>query len=173
MKDTSVRPRQSGEDLRVTLSRQPLPVITSCDCNVDKNCRSYRKQRRGASAVEFAIVAPVFFLLVFGMIEFGRMCMVQQLLTNASREGARQAVLDGTTSDQVKDVVQNYLSNAAVPVARENITVTPDPTTADSGQPVTVTVGVNFTDVSWLPGAFFLGGTRLESSAVMRREGVQ
>ncbi|MDP6444580.1 MAG: pilus assembly protein [Pirellulaceae bacterium] len=35
---------------------------------LDKLCRSFRKQRRGASAVEFAVVAPVFFLLVFGMV---------------------------------------------------------------------------------------------------------
>ncbi len=44
--------------------------------------------------VEFAIVAPIFFLLIFGMIEFGRVVMVQQLLTNASREGARLGVLN-------------------------------------------------------------------------------
>ncbi len=39
--------------------------------------------------MEFAVVAPVFLLLVFGMIEYGRMVMVQQVITNASREGAR------------------------------------------------------------------------------------
>ncbi len=53
---------------------------------VENLCRSCRRNRRGAAAVEFAIVAPVFFLLVFGMIEYGRMVMVQQVITNASRE---------------------------------------------------------------------------------------
>lgn len=53
-----------------------------------KVCRSFRKQR-GAAAVKFAASAPVFVLLLFGMIEFGRMVMVQQMLTNATREGAR------------------------------------------------------------------------------------
>ena len=49
----------------------------------------FRKNRLAAAAVEFAVVAPVFLLLVFGMIEYGRMVMVYQILTNASREGAR------------------------------------------------------------------------------------
>ena len=76
-----------------------LPV---CGWKLDKPCRSYRKKRRGAAAVEFAVVAPIFLLLVFGMIEYGRMVMVQQVLTNASREGARVAVLDGSTAQQVR-----------------------------------------------------------------------
>ncbi len=73
-----------------------------------------RRKRRGAAVIEFAIMAPVFFLLVFGMIEFGRMVMVQQIITNASREGARVAVLDGTTAQNVKDKVNNYLAGAKI-----------------------------------------------------------
>ncbi|HRX81016.1 MAG TPA: TadE/TadG family type IV pilus assembly protein, partial [Pirellulaceae bacterium] len=49
--------------------------------NMHKVCGSFRKQR-GAAAVEFAVVAPIFVLLLFGMIEYGRMVMVQQMLTN-------------------------------------------------------------------------------------------
>ena len=47
------------------------------------------KRRLGAAATEFAIVAPVFFLMIIGFIEFGRALMVQQVLINASREGQR------------------------------------------------------------------------------------
>ena len=64
---------------------------------------SNRKTRRAAAVVEFAVVAPVLFLLVFGMIEFGRMVMVQQVLTNASREGARVGILDGSTTSYTCD----------------------------------------------------------------------
>ncbi len=46
-----------------------------------------RSTRRGASAVEFALVAPTFFLLVLGIIAFGRMLMVQEVLVNAARRG--------------------------------------------------------------------------------------
>ncbi len=166
-------PSQDGKTLPVAENGEGLPEVTPPGNNVHRVCRLYRRNRRGASAVEFAIVAPIFILLVFGMIEFGRMCMVQQLLTNASREGARLAVLDGSTEDAVKDVVENYLVNAAVPIDRDDITVTPNPTAAAYGEPVSVTVSVNYSDVSWLPGSFYLGGTTLQASAVMRRESVQ
>src|SRR5688572_16558794 len=84
---------------------------------LEKVCRSCRKNRRGAAVVEFAIVAPIFFLLIFGMIEFGRVVMVQQLLTNASREGARLGVLNDSTSTQVKDKVVSYLAATNITVA--------------------------------------------------------
>src|SRR6266581_3486012 len=76
---------------------------------VEKVCRTCRRNRWGAAAVEFAVVAPVFFLMVFGMIEYGRMVMVQQVITNASREGARVGVLDGATTADVTTAVNNYL----------------------------------------------------------------
>jgi Flp pilus assembly protein TadG len=123
--------------------------------------------------VEFALVAPVFFLLVFGMIEFGRMVMVQQIITNASREGARIAVLDGTTAAEVNATVTSYLQSARISGATIIINP-PDPATAGYGAPVSVTVRVPFAQVSWLPAPFFIGGnTDLSATTVMRRETVQ
>lgn len=131
-----------------------------------------RKHRHGAAAVEFAVVAPVLFLLVFGMIEFGRMVMVQQVLTNASREGARIAVLDGATTSDVTSAVQSYLAGASISGA--TVTVTPNPpSSAGYGEPVTVSVSVGFNQVSWLPAPMFLGGRQLTATSVMRRETVQ
>jgi Flp pilus assembly protein TadG len=131
----------------------------------------FRRKRRGASVVEFAIVAPVFFLLVFGMIEYGRMVMVQQVLTNATREGARRAVLDGATTDDIEDVVEEYLTNSSIDGG--TVTVSPDPpSSAGSGDPVTVTVSIGFDQVSWLPSPFFLGGKTMTAQSVMRRESV-
>jgi len=140
---------------------------------LERLCRPCRKRRRGAAAVEFAFVAPVFFLMVFGLIEFGRMVMVQQIITNASREGARVGVLDGTTGADVLSAVDNYLTGASV--AGATITVDPvEPSTAGYGEPVTVTVAVPFSQVSWLPSPMFIsGGTELSASTVMRRETVQ
>jgi len=45
--------------------------------------------------VEFALVAPVFFLLLFAIIEGGRFIFYYQLLNNATREGARYAIIHG------------------------------------------------------------------------------
>ncbi|MCH8921801.1 MAG: pilus assembly protein [Planctomycetes bacterium] len=127
-------------------------------------------RRTGVAAVEFALVAPVFFVLVFGMIEFGRMVMVQQILTNASREGARRAVLDAATNANVTTVVNDYLTSASISGA--TVTVTPStPSSAAFGDPVTVVVSVPFTSVSWMPSPWFLGSTTLSATTVMRREG--
>ncbi len=139
---------------------------------LEKILRLCRRNRRGAAIVEFAVVAPVLFLLVFGMIEYGRLVMVQQMLTNASREGARLGVLDGTTTTDVENTVNSYLTSAAVSGA--TVTVTPDPpSSAGYGEAVTVTVTVPFDQVSWLPSPIFLGGTTLTATTVMRRETTQ
>ena len=158
-------------------TRQTTPSLTINTtlplqiCRLDKLCRMFRKKRRGASVVEFAIVAPVFFILVFGMIEYGRMVMVQQVLTNATREGARRAVLDGATTDDIETVVEDYLTNSSI--SGGTVTVSPDPpSSAGSGDPVTVTVNIGFDEVSWLPSPFFLGGRTMTAQSVMRRESV-
>jgi Flp pilus assembly protein TadG len=123
--------------------------------------------------VEFAIVAPIFVLFVFGMIEYGRMVMVQQVLTNATREGARLAVLDGATEDEVVEAVVDYCTSSRVAVAATNVDIDPDPATAPFGTPVSVTVGVQFSDVSWLPSPMYLGATQLNATSVMRKESSQ
>ncbi len=126
-------------------------------------------KKSGAAIVEFAIVAPVFFLLVLGMIEFGRMVMVQQVLTNASREGARVAVLDGTTPQEVFSRVQSLLEPAGIRGAEILLDPNP-PSLAGPGEPVRVTVQVPFRQVSWLPTPFFLRNITLRATTVMRRE---
>ena len=145
------------------------------------SCRS-RRNRHGAAAVEFALVAPLFFFLVFGMIEVGRAIMVQQIITNASREGARVAVLGTTTSKtDVDTVVNNYLAGAGIPPVVPDIKEAQWNATGYTG-PVTVTVSVPFGSVSWLPMpkiGFNVAGKpvqidlkskELSASTVMRKE---
>lgn len=148
----------------MTSSKLSSTVPSHVSCN-------RRQKRRGAAVVEFAVVAPVFFLLVFGMIEFGRMVMVQQVITNASREGCRQAILDGSTASEVDTLVDDYLSAANINGATVVIDPT-EPSTAAAGDAVTVTVNVDFGQVSWLPLPMFLSETTLSASTVMRRETV-
>ncbi len=138
---------------------------------LEKPCRSYRRNRRAAAAVEFALVAPVFFLLILGMVEYGRMVMVQQVITNASREGARRAVLDGATTADVETLAKDYLTSAQVSAPGATVTVAPNPpNNAAFGEAVTVTVAIPFNQVSWLPSPMYLGGRTLTASTVMRRE---
>jgi Flp pilus assembly protein TadG len=158
--------------------------VTAQDRKLKRNPRSWkvnleklfgmcRRKRRGVAVVEFAIVAPLFFLLILGMVEIGRMVMVQQIITNASREGARIAILDGTTTTEVKNKVKAYLTAANIKGADEPV-VSPDPPTgAGYGQPVTVTVSIDANKITLVPLPKFSSGKKLQASTVMRRETVQ
>jgi len=123
------------------------------------------------------VIAPVFFLLILGMIEVGRGVMVQQMLTNASREGARLAVLPGTTTNEVLTRVDDVLGASGITGATTAITDAEgnplNPQDAGYGDVIKVTVSIPFADVSWIPPFKYLEGATLEAATVMRGERVQ
>jgi hypothetical protein len=128
------------------------------------------RSRRGAAIVEFAAVGPLLLFLILAMIEIGRMMMVQQVLTNAAREGARQAVLPGASRSACEDIVGTYLRSTSL----QTFTVTmTDPATVAPGDPVTVSVSVPYEQASWLPVPLlrWMGGKVQSASAIMRKEG--
>lgn len=129
-----------------------------------------KKRRAAAAAVEFAVVAPLLFLLVLGMAEFGRMLMVQQILTNGAREGARKAVLPGSTDADVQGTIDSYMSNASI--SGHTRSISPSATTATAGTQITVTVSVPYNNVSWLPvgNLGWFKDKTLNASVVMRKE---
>jgi Flp pilus assembly protein TadG len=111
--------------------------------------------RSGVTTVEFALVAPVFFLFVFALIELSRMMMIQQSLTNAAREGCRIAVMANTiNSSDVDTAVRNYLlsvtSKASKP-GKVRVTTPSGLANCPSGTNLTVAVELNYQDVTWLP----------------------
>ena len=59
------------------------------------------RQTRGQALVEFSLVAPLFFLLLFGIIEAGRFVFFHEILANATREGARYAIVNGANVDPI------------------------------------------------------------------------
>ena len=112
----------------------------------------------GASALEFAIIAPVLLLLLFGMIEFGFIFQAQLALTHGAREGARLASVGKFDAPTVIE--------RAYPLT-PTIATTPNPVnSATSGQPVTVVLTFDY-DWRVLP---FPGTVPLEGEATMRRE---
>ncbi len=70
--------------------------------------------RSGTAAVELAVVAPLVLILLLGLLEFGRMVQVNQIVSNAAREGARQASTGTATYANVQTTVQNYLTRAGI-----------------------------------------------------------
>jgi Flp pilus assembly protein TadG len=129
--------------------------------------------RRGAAVVEFAVVASLLFLLILGIVEFGRAMMVLEMINNAARNGARVGVLNGSATSDVNTAVTNALSGAGFSGVQTTVQVngaTADANTAVSGDSVSVAVKVPYNNVTWLPTSLFLGGKTLGSSVVMRRE---
>lgn len=81
-----------------------------------------RARRKGAAAVEFAVVAPVFVAIVLGVAETSYLFDVQNQLATAAREGARLAGMDRsgmlqgqTTNDKITADIQNYLTANGLP----------------------------------------------------------
>ena len=119
--------------------------------------------------VEFAVISPVLIVLILGIIEFGRMVMMQQIITNASREGARRAIVEDATASEVQQVVDEYLAKTGI--SDGSVTVTPaNLKTLGLGDPVTVRVTAPYNANSWLPAPWFLAGKTLLAESVMRAE---
>jgi Flp pilus assembly protein TadG len=84
------------------------------------------KGQKGAALLEAAITIPIILLISVGIFEFGRAYQTWQVLTNASREGARLAVIEGSTDTDVRTRVNQYLvngglksvSDSAIPIDR-------------------------------------------------------
>lgn len=119
-------------------------------------CHLHRLLRdaKGAAAVEFAILGTVFILFLGGILDFGHAWYMRQVVTNASREGARYGVTFRTNSSGVRlapsaftptiqtYLTTGYLANAILP-AEAHPTVTPGGsgyTTGTKGAPLEVRV---------------------------------
>lgn len=68
------------------------------------------REEQGASAVEFALVASLLFLILFGTIQFGIAFNQYQGITASAREGARLGALPGTTVAQIQQRVKDSVS---------------------------------------------------------------
>lgn len=136
--------------------------------------RFHPRIRPGATAVEFATVAPVFFLLVLGIIEVGRACMVTEMLTEAARRACRAGVIEGTSSGNIQQTAVTYLSNVGINGQTVNVFVNDVPagSTNVSAMPayteITVVVSVPIANVAWTPLWFVPGN--LTGQYTMRRE---
>ena len=82
------------------------------------------RNERGTALIEAAITIPILLLIGVGLFEFGRAYQHSQILTNAAREGARLAVLPGSTSAAVEQRVRDYMRDGGLPnYASDTVTV--------------------------------------------------
>lgn len=95
------------------------------------------RSTKGASAVEFALLLPILVFITFGIVEFSLMLYDKALITNASREGARQGVLYRADSNgdrvlvnptEIAAAVDSYLSEGGT-LRLISLRATANPTT--------------------------------------------
>jgi len=122
--------------------------------------------RRGATAVEFALTAPVFFLLLLAAFEFGWLNVIRHTADNAAYEAARTAMVPGATVAEAKAKANNLLG--IVGARSATITVTPEVLTPDSDQ-VTVAIDIPM-NKNGLIVPRFTSATTLHSSSTLRTE---
>jgi Flp pilus assembly protein TadG len=134
---------------------------------------------RGQSLVEFAIALPVLLAIVIGIFEFGMAWNQRQVVTNAAREGARDAVIQTSSAVQVQNTVGTYLTTAGLDPADATITLSPNVGGGGViGQPVSVQVSYPYEFrfigpiVALLQGddSAMAGTIQLQTTAVMRHE---
>lgn len=85
---------------------------------VDRRAR--RRDDRGAVIVEAAVIAPIFFLLLFAILEFGIAMRSYLALSNAVRDGAREAAVEANEGDADYNAV-NLISSAGAVIPDGNI----------------------------------------------------
>jgi Flp pilus assembly protein TadG len=106
----------------------------------------YRNER-GAALIETAITLPILMLVCVGIFEFGRAYQTWQVLTNASREGARVACIEGTSDADIRGRVNDYLQVGGLPRQPDgNIAIdhTVSISTSATGSSVTINYPFNF-----------------------------
>ncbi len=70
---------------------------------------NHKHNEKGTTVAEFAMVALLFFIMIFGIIEFGRLLYTHNALTDATRRGARYASIHHGLTDADKDAVRNFV----------------------------------------------------------------
>ena len=70
---------------------------------------NHKHNEKGTTIAEFALVALLFFTIIFGIIEFGRLLYTHNALTDATRRGARFASLHNGITEADKQAVRNFV----------------------------------------------------------------
>lgn len=135
--------------------------------------RSLYQQRTASAAVELAVCLPFLLVVVLGIWEVGRMVQVQQLVSNAAREGGRQVSAGQSSAATIQQFVANYLNmNGMSGVSSTNVTLTNitnsarnDPTSCNQLDQWRVTVTIPYSLIRWSTIAQITPTTNVSASA--------
>jgi Flp pilus assembly protein TadG len=141
---------------------------------------SWKRGERGQALVEFSLVSLLFFVLVFGVIDFGMGMHTWITVTNASREGARVGAVhadsDGSTDcNPLPDsgTIERKVCDVAGSLNGDNISISvtgADPDGDNTGDPVTVEVGYTYNLVTPLGAVVNFDSLDFAATSEMRLE---
>lgn len=129
----------------------------------------------GAAAIEFALVLPILVLLVCGIIEFGLLFYNKQMITNASREGARAGIVEGVGEDRIRATVTAALRRpedrtSKIFSLRGPIEITSAQVTIARDRDNDLAVTVSFEYPLLLGGVIGMSTTPVSAQTIMRME---
>lgn len=128
--------------------------------------RAFKQSRRGQTAMEVALILPIFMLLVLGIMDFARLYWTQSVVRGAAYEGVRVAILNETTNDQVQSTIIDELQIGGL---NQEPSMTVSDRQPEMPVDVTVTVPFNFIAMdSLIPALASL--TKVSATAVMTHE---
>ena len=123
------------------------------------------QNRKGATAVEFALTLPILFLFLFAGYELSRANMIMHTCEAAAYEGARVGIIPGATPAKIQAAADQVLATVGV----QNATISTDPTVIESEtETIAVTVQVNFADNTALKPLFMGIGTFVRTCTMQR-----
>jgi hypothetical protein len=76
-----------------------MAMKTKIEDKTNRIAACFRRGEAGSPAVEFAIIAPVFILMIFGIVQFGFAFYTYNDMMNGAREGARRMAVGATVVD--------------------------------------------------------------------------
>ena len=121
------------------------------------------RDNRGTSAVEFALVSPLFFLIIFGIIDLGRAYWIISSMEYAVEAGGRYAMINsGATGAQIITQAQNNL----YAIDQNSVTFTASDTTISGTKYTVVRAQATFYSV---PAAIFRGTINLQKQVQVPR----
>ena len=116
--------------------------------------------------MEFAIVAPIFFVLVMAAFEFGRMNVIRHTADNAAYEAARRGMVPGATAAESVAEAQRILRIVGTRGAR--VVVNPATLGPDVDE-ISVTVDVPLNQNGWITPRF-TRSTTIRATSTLRTE---
>lgn len=128
----------------------------------------HRRSRNGTATVEFAVVLPVIVFILLAFLEIASSVNLKSALQNASREGARHAIVPSATSASVTEACLASLNANGVKGAE--ISVSPDLKSAKSGSLIQVTVSAIAAENAWILKGKLMGNRLVISTTSMRKE---